>query len=148
MGEVSLYSVTEVTATAPTGPASQPAPVSVNFSDPSLFDWLLTATTEDVDALPFGVVSMALDGTVERYNTTESKLAGLTPRRVLGRSYFSAVAPCMNNFMVAHRYQMEPDIDATIDYVLTLRMSPTKVRLRLLKRSNVRQMHLMIERHV
>jgi hypothetical protein len=38
----------------------------------------------------------------------------------------------MNNFMVAQRFEDEPDIDVIIPFVLTLRMRPTPVRLRLL----------------
>jgi hypothetical protein len=42
----------------------------------------------------------------------------------------------MNNFMVAQRFEDAArdgsSLDATIDYVLTLRMRPIKVKLRLL----------------
>jgi len=55
---------------------------------------------------------------------------------VLTHALFTVVAPCMNNFLVAQRFDEaletgEP-LDTTIDYVLTLRMRPTKVKLRLL----------------
>lgn len=44
----------------------------------------------------------------------------------------------MNNFMVAHRFEEAAEnglpLDATIDYVLTLRMRPQRVQLRLLAR--------------
>ena len=39
----------------------------------------------------------------------------------------------MNNYLVAQRFIDEPEIDDTIDFVLTLRMRPTPVKLRLLK---------------
>ena len=118
------------------------------FADPRLFDTLAKATAAMLDALPFGVVALALDGTVEAYNSFEAKLAGLTPVRVIGRNFFTNVAPCTNNFMVAERFQTEPDVDAIIDYVFTLRMTPKKVRLRLLKRTGVTQMYLVVERRV
>ena len=42
----------------------------------------------------------------------------------------------MNNFMVAQRFEVAAQsgtaLDVTIDYVLTLRMRPVKVKLRLL----------------
>jgi photoactive yellow protein len=63
------------------------------------------------DALPFGVVAMVPDGTVTAYNTAEAALSGLTPSRVVGRNFFTSVAPCTNNFMVAHRFEAEPEID-------------------------------------
>jgi photoactive yellow protein len=118
------------------------------MNDPDLFDWLESSTTEELDTLPFGVIAMATDATVECYNIAESKLAGLTPERVIGRHFFNAVAPCMNNFMVAQRFASEAEIDDTIEYVLTLRMSPKKVRLRLLRRPTAARMYLIVERRI
>jgi len=89
-----------------------------------------------LDALEFGVIGFDPDTVVNRYNRFESQAAGLAPERVLGHPLFTVVAPCMNNFMVAQRFEDAQDdggmLDATIDYVLTLRMRPVKVKLRLL----------------
>ena len=116
------------------------------FTEPELFDWLSTATAVELDTLPYGVIAMSLDGTVEAYNLAESKLAGLTPERVIGKNFFSSVAPCTNNFMVAHRFQTEADLDVVIDYVLTLRMTPRKVHMRMLRRHDASRMFLVIQR--
>ncbi len=101
---------------------------------------------EQLDELPFGVVGMSPEGTVEIYNATESKLAGLRAVVVLGTDFFLNTAQCMNNFMVAQRLQDEPELDATLDYVLTFRMRPTPVRLRLLRSASVQRRYLMIQR--
>lgn len=130
----------------PMEPAAPARPTPTDVADPGLAGWLRDATAIELDALPFGVISMALDATVEHYNTVEGQLAGLTPSRVVGRSFFTSVAPCMNNAMVAHRFASEDDLDAVIDYVLTLRMAPKRVRLRLLKPSGARRMYLAVER--
>ncbi len=116
------------------------------FTDPGLFDWLISATAVELDTLGYGVIAMTLDGTVEAYNLTESRLAALTPERVIGKNFFTSVAPCTNNFMVAHRFQTENELDAVIDYVLTLRMRPQKVRMRLLRRHDASRMFLVIQR--
>jgi photoactive yellow protein len=113
---------------------------------PGLFDWLETASAADLDTLPFGLVAMRPDGTVERYNLAEGSLSGLTPERVVGRNFFTSVAPCTNNFMVAHRFETEPEIDAVVDYVFTFRLAPLKVRLRLLRRPDARWMYLAVEK--
>jgi len=91
-----------------------------------------TMRADAFDRLPFGVVGLDTAGITKVYNATEARMAGLDPERVLGVSFFDAVAQCMNNFMVAQRFQDEPELDATISFVLTLRMRPTPVRLRLL----------------
>lgn len=120
--------------------------MSLTFSQPGLFASLDAAGLAELDALAFGVIGMAPDGTVISYNTAESQVSGLTPANVIGRHFFSAVAPCANNFMVAHRFETEATLDDVIDYVFTLRMQPTKVRLRLLKQPGHSRMFLAVER--
>jgi len=90
----------------------------------------------DADQLAFGVIGFDGSNIVRRYNAWESKAAGLSTANVLGREMFTEIAPCMNNFMIAQRFEDAlaegTVLDATIDYVLTLRMRPIKVKLRLL----------------
>ncbi len=100
----------------------------------------------DRDALPFGVVGFGADTAVQTYNATEAQLSGLDPATVIGVPFFDAVAQCMNNFMVAQRFEDEPDIDAIIPYVLTLRMRPTRVRMRLLAAAEAPRRYILIER--
>jgi hypothetical protein len=56
----------------------------------------------------------------------------------------------MNNFMVAQRFEdaLEngTELDAVIDYVLTLRMRPVKVRLRLLARPDSELRYVLVDR--
>jgi photoactive yellow protein len=117
----------------------------VEFAMAGLFGWLEGATAADLDRIPFGLVAMAVDGTVEHYNLAEAQLSGLSASRVLGRHFFTLVAPCTNNFMVAHRFEAEPEIDAIIDYVFTFKIAPTKVRLRLLKQPHGRRIYLAVQ---
>ncbi|MFM0055196.1 phosphonate transporter [Paraburkholderia phytofirmans] len=107
---------------------------------------LVEADVEWLDGLPFGVIGFAPDAIVTLYNATESGNAGLSPRRVLGKHFFEEVAPCMNNFMVAQRFDDEDVLDDIVPYVLTLRMRPTPVRLRLLKARGCATRFVLIER--
>jgi photoactive yellow protein len=117
-----------------------------SFDAPDLFNWLEAAALPELDCLAFGLIGMAADYTVQLYNLAEGKMAGLTPARVIGRHFFTSVAICMNNFMIAHRFETEPEIDAVIDYVLTFRVAPVKVRLRLMKRPGAKFMYVAIDR--
>lgn len=83
---------------------------------------------------------------VTHYNAVESSSAGLSPTRVLGRHLFEEVAPCMNNFMVAQRFEDEAELDEVLPYVLTLRMRPTPVQLRLLKSGRSETRFLLVHR--
>lgn len=110
--------------------------LSLNFNQSNLYVELSALDVAELDNLDFGVIGFDGENIVRRYNTFESKSAGLSPARVLGLSLFDVVAPCMNNFMVAQRFEDAITngvaLDATIDYVLTLRMRPVKVKLRML----------------
>lgn len=111
-------------------------PVSLSFDDERLLNTLVQTTDIELDALEFGVIGFDAEGVVRTYNTFESKCAGLTVDRVKGQAMFTVVAPCMNNYLVAQRFEDASTsgiaLDVTIDYVLTLRMRPVKVKLRLL----------------
>ncbi|KQP49683.1 PAS domain-containing protein [Pseudorhodoferax sp. Leaf274] len=104
----------------------------------------------DVDQLGFGVIGFDADCIVRVYNKHESAAAGLLPERVLGHHLFESVAPCMNNFLVAQRFEdaaaASSALDDTIAYVLTLRMRPTPVRLRLLADPALRWRYVLVQR--
>ena len=88
---------------------------------------------------------MGLDSIVTSYNAWESQLSGLRPPAVLGRHFFTEIAPCTNNFMVALRYE-EVDLDEVLNYVFSYRLRPVAVRLRLLKSSAAVRQFLVVER--
>ena len=110
-----------------------------------LYDQLLSHDDADLQDTAFGVVAMDADHRVVMYNRTEASHAGLSPERVVGRHFFSEVAPCTNNYMVAQRFENEDELDATIDYVFTLKMKPTPVRLRMLTRPGAPRRFLLVQ---
>jgi photoactive yellow protein len=120
-------------------------PALIGFDSVSVDD-LERMQAVDRDALAFGVIGFSESNEVEIYNATESKLAGLRPDRVIGESLFISVAPCMNNFLVAQRFEDEAELDEVIDYVFTLRMRPTKIKLRMLKQSGVARRYILVVR--
>jgi photoactive yellow protein len=123
---------------------------SPSFDARGLADILDASSPEQLDALDFGVIAFDADSNVQRYNTFESQAAGLSPQRVIGEPLFTNVAPCLNNFMVAQRFEDAADesseLDDTIDYVLTLRMRPVKVKLRLLASANSAIRYVLVQR--
>ena len=108
------------------------------------------STQAQLDDLDFGVIGFDAEGLVRCYNIFESKAAGLSRERVVGEPLFTVVAPCMNNFLVAQRFIEARDagvaLDETIPYVLTLRMRPTKVRLRLLSAPDAALAYVLVQR--
>ncbi len=119
--------------------------IEATFETVRLTD-LQTMRADMRDQLPFGVVGLDAEGIVKIYNETEARLAGLHAEKVLGCSFFNAIAQCMNNFLVAQRFEDEPELDATIPFVLTLRMRPTPVRLRLMASRSAPLRFILIDR--
>jgi photoactive yellow protein len=112
-------------------------PVSpLSFDQERLFSLLAELDASALDDLDFGVIGFDEQALVQRYNRWESRSAGLNAAQVLGLHLFGEVAPCMNNYLVAQRFEdcaaAGIALDETLDYVLTLRMKPLRVKLRLL----------------
>lgn len=122
----------------------------LSFSTPELGAALAALGPAGLDELDFGVIGFDADTIVCRYNRHESAEAGLSPERVLGQPLFTNVAPCMNNFLVAQRFEDAAEqgeaLDATIDYVLTLRMRPIKVALRLIAEPGAAVRYVLVRR--
>jgi photoactive yellow protein len=126
------------------------AVTDLSFSTPGLYNRLSQLHADALDHLDFGVIGFDADAIVSHYNQTESDAAGLARQRVLGQPLFSNVAQCLNNFMVAQRFEDAQDegtgLDETIDYVLTLRMRPVKVKLRLLAEPGAAVRYVLVQR--
>jgi photoactive yellow protein len=124
--------------------------LTLTFGQSEVLDRLEALNAAELDALDFGVIGFDAETHVCRYNCVESKMAGLSPPRVLGQPLFTAVAPCMNNFLVAQRFEDAAAegsaLDATIDYVFTLRMRPVKVKLRLLAAPGAALRYVLVHR--
>jgi photoactive yellow protein len=123
---------------------------NVDFSEQNILNVLETLTETQLDERNFGVIAFDAEGVVQRYNTFESQAAGLSRQRVLGQPLFTVVAPCMNNYLVAQRFEDAVEsndlLDETIGYVLTLRMRPIRVKLRLLSSPGATLRYVLVQR--
>ncbi len=72
-------------------PAVQPSDI---WGD-RLSERLEGMSEEALDALPFGVIRLDSEGEAVFYSRTERRQSGMGQRRVLGRHFFTQVAPCM-----------------------------------------------------
>ena len=114
------------------------------FESDALLAALEDRELESMDELDFGLVVMDRHGTVTWCNATEAANTGFEPTEVIGKSFFESVGPCMNNFLVAQRYADSEELDESIDYVFTVAMRPTPVRLRLLARAGSDRQYLAV----
>lgn len=74
---------------------AQPVAPPVVSSDQGLdFGAVSRLSPDELDTLPYGLITLDAQGRVVHYNDTEARLVGLPRERVLGRSFFDEVAPC------------------------------------------------------
>jgi photoactive yellow protein len=76
-------------ATSPTGPTFVlPRDQGIDFGA------IKQLSPEELDALPFGLITLDAEGRIIHYNDTESRMVGLPKHKVIGRRFFGEVAPC------------------------------------------------------
>jgi photoactive yellow protein len=55
---------------------------------------LPVVSPDQLDRLPFGVIRLNGDGTITSYNAAEARHARREPAAVIGKNFFTEVAPC------------------------------------------------------
>jgi photoactive yellow protein len=75
----------------PTGTPRAAAPMDGAGLD---FGTVSRLSPNELDQLPYGLICIDAQGRVVHYNDTESRLARLPKERVVGRNFFTDVAPC------------------------------------------------------
>lgn len=95
----------------------------------------LALSAQEIDALPFGYIALAPDGTIRKYNRYEADLARKDPQQVLGKNFFREVAPCTQVQEFEGRFHRfaaaEGDSDPTLsfDFEFPFRHGAQKVRI-------------------
>lgn len=83
----------EVPRVSPAPPvAAPPAPPASPLDSEAAR--LAQISPQALDGLPYGAILLDTTGRIVRYNDTESRLARLPAEAVLGRNFFTEVAPC------------------------------------------------------
>lgn len=112
------------------------AEVSPPADDAHIISRLAGMDRAQLDALPFGVIQLSDEGHILEYNSWEERLAGRRRADVLGRLFFTDVAPCTNNRLLRGRFRegiAAGRLDLNTDYTFTYRVAPRVVRLHLFR---------------
>lgn len=123
-------------ADAESAPDSAQAVDELHFEDDELVEKLRHASEEQLDNAPFGIIKVDDEGKVEFFNQYESELSGMDPSDVMGRNFFTQVAPCTNNRLFRGRFKKgvrRGELDETFTYTYTYKMRPTLVDVHLFR---------------
>ena len=83
-----------------------------------------------LDELPFGVIKVDKSGKILIYNAAEAELAGASRRRVIGKNFFTDVAPCTNVEAFATKFHKGIEaggLNVVFPFVFTFPKGPMNV---------------------
>jgi photoactive yellow protein len=105
----------------------------------------------EIDALPFGLISVDRTGTILQYNSYESRLARLSKERVIGRNFFSDVAPCtaVREFQGRfERFAAEAGDGAeSFDFVFPFAFGTQHVNITFLRTARTSEIKILVNRY-
>ena len=85
-----------------------------------------------LNKLAFGAIELDAAGKILKYNAVEGAITGRDPSAVIGKSFFTEVAPCTNRpefkgvFDAGVRGK---NLNTMFEYVFDHQMKPTKVKI-------------------
>ncbi|MGF1544577.1 MAG: photoactive yellow protein [Parvularculaceae bacterium] len=97
-------------------------------------DNILQKEPHRAEYLPFGAILLDRQGKILKYNKAEGLIAGRDPDDVLGKNFFSDIAPCAKGkrfhgeFL---KFYKTGEINTMFDYEFEYKMKPVKVRIHL-----------------
>jgi photoactive yellow protein len=109
----------------------------------------------ELDALQFGVVGIDPDGVILRYNLYESRLARLDRNQVVGRNFFTQIAPCTRTeafegrvraFMMRGGLAADGGRIERFEYVFDFRFGAQDVAIDVVRAGNAERYYLLINR--
>lgn len=85
---------------------------------------------EQLDQLPFGAIRLDRDGNILSFNRAEVEITGRKKEKVVGKNFFTEVAPCTNVQEFAGRFRegvQAGKLHTVFPYVFDFEMEPRQV---------------------
>ncbi len=85
-----------------------------------------------LNKLAFGAVELEASCKILKYNAVEGAITGRDPKTVVGKNFFTDVAPCTNRAEFKGVFDAgvrNKDLNTMFEYVFDHQMKPTKVKI-------------------
>ncbi|HEV7458077.1 MAG TPA: photoactive yellow protein [Roseococcus sp.] len=108
----------------------------IAFGTTDIDNALARMSATEIDKLAFGAVELDRTGRIIRYNAREGQITGRDPKSVIGRNFFTEVAPCTNTPTFKGKFDegvTTGNLNALFEYVFNYNMAPTKVKVHMKK---------------
>ncbi|KGE71249.1 photoactive yellow protein [Spirochaeta lutea] len=108
----------------------------INFGSQDMGNVMAKLGDGKIDDLAFGAIKLDKDGTILSYNQAEGAITGRDPQEVIGKNFFTQVAPCTNQPGFFGKFQdgvAKNELNTMFEYVFDYKMQPTKVKVHMMK---------------
>lgn len=121
----------------------------VKFGSDDIENTLSKLSATDIDQLAFGAIELDAHGTILSYNATEGAITGRDPKDVIGKNFFTEVAPCTNRPEFNGKFRegiASGDLNTIFEYVFDYNMQPTKVKVHMKKALSGGSYYIFVKR--
>lgn len=105
---------------------------TVAFGKTDVANVLAKMSDTQLNKLAFGAIELDSTGKILKYNAVEGAITGRDPKAVIGKSFFTEVAPCTNRAEFKGVFDAgvrNKDLNTMFEYVFDHQMKPTKVKI-------------------
>lgn len=108
----------------------------VEFGRDDIESAMRKMSSEELDRIAFGAIELDKNGRILRYNSAEGDITGRNPKEVLGRNFFTEVAPCTDTPLFKGEFDKGARmgfLNKKFEYTFDYNMRPTKVKVHMKK---------------
>ena len=108
----------------------------VQFGSNDIENKLASMDKGQLDDVAFGAIQLDANGKIIQYNAAEGDITGRDPQAVVGKNFFTDVAPCTNSKEFKGKFDegvKNGDLNTMFEYTFDYEMKPTKVKVHMKK---------------
>jgi photoactive yellow protein len=108
----------------------------IEFGKSDIDNVVARMSGKDIDGLAFGAIQLDGKGVILQYNSAEGAITGRHPKDVIGRNFFTDVAPCTNKPEFKGEFDRgvkADNLNTMFEYTFDYNMKPTKVKVHMKK---------------
>ena len=108
----------------------------VKFGSDDMGNQLAKMSDSEIEKLAFGAINLDSKGKILKYNKAEGEITGRNPSEVIGKNFFTEVAPCTNSKEFYGKFKAvvnSGDLSTMFEYTFDYKMKPTKVKVHMKK---------------
>lgn len=108
----------------------------VKFGSNDIENKLASMNDSQLNDVAFGAIQLDGKGKIIQYNAAEGDITGRDPSKVIGKNFFTEVAPCTDSKEFKGKFDegvKTGNLNTMFEYTFDYEMKPTKVKVHMKK---------------